>query len=55
MINLSHFIRCNQCKDDDHDMDDWHAVGGQRAYMHPQDVLQEGDPGKERLSNKKRV
>ncbi len=55
MIVLSHFFRSNLYKDDDHDMDDQHAVGGQLAYMHPQDVLQEGDPGKERLSNKSQL
>ncbi len=36
-------------------MDDKHAVGGQLADLHPQDVLQEGDPGKERLSNKSQL
>jgi hypothetical protein len=36
-------------------MDDEHAVGGQLAYVHPQDVLQEGDPGKERFSNKSQL
>jgi hypothetical protein len=36
-------------------MDDEHYVSGQLAYVYPQDVLQEGDLGKERLSNKSQL